>query len=300
MNIQELRKIGRDKLVENNIDDVYIKIDSLLKFVLKMNKTELIVNQENELSKKDENKFLKHIEEIINGKPIQYITKVQEFMNLKFYVDENVLIPQPDTEILVEEVMKKINEIKEKKIIKILDLCTGSGTIAISIKKYFNDNVEVYATDISEKAIKIAKKNAKNNDVKVKFILSDMFENIKENDFDIIVSNPPYIESKTISTLSKEVQNEPKIALDGGEDGLEFYKIIAQNADKFLKEKGQILLEIGYNQKESVMKIFENTRKYFCISCIKDLSNNDRVLKFVLFLSPSIRKKSTLPACDFA
>ena len=282
MKIQELRNIGRNKLAENNVDDVFIKIDILLQHLLKINKTELIINQENEVTKKDENKFFKCIEEVISGKPIQYITKSQEFMNLKFYVDENVLIPQPDTEILVEEVIKRINEIKKEKIIKVLDLCTGSGAISISIKKYVNENVEVYATDISEKAIKIAKKNAKNNDVKVNFILSDMFENIKEKEFDIIVSNPPYIESKTISTLSKEVQNEPHIALDGGEDGLKFYKIVAENANKFLKEKGQVFLEIGYNQKESVEKIFEDTKKYFCISCIRDLANNDRVLKFVL------------------
>ena len=282
MNIQELRKIGRNKLVENNIDDAYTKVDILLQFLLKMNKTELIVNQEKELSKKDENKYLKYIEEIVNGKPIQYITKVQEFMNLKFYVDENVLIPQPDTEILVEETINRINEIKEEKIIKVLDVCTGSGAIAVSIKKYANEmnkNVEMYATDISETAIKIAKKNAKKNDVKVNFILSDMFKNIKEKEFDIIVSNPPYIETKIIPTLPKEVQNEPHIALDGGEDGLKFYEIIAQNANKFIKEKGQILLEIGYNQKESVMKVFEDTKKYYCISCIKDLSNNDRVIK---------------------
>lgn len=282
MKIQELRNIGRNKLAENNVDDVFIKIDILLQHLLKINKTELIINQENEVTKKDEKKFLKCIDEVINGKPIQYITKSQEFMNLKFYVDENVLIPQPDTEILVEEVIKRINEIKKEKIIKVLDLCTGSGAISISIKKYVNENVEVYATDISEKAIKIAKKNAKNNDVKVNFILSDMFENIKEKEFDIIVSNPPYIESKTISTLYKEVQNEPKIALDGGEDGLKFYKVIAENANKFLKEKGKVLVEIGYNQKESVKKVFEDTKKYFCISCIRDLANNDRVLKFVL------------------
>lgn len=285
MKIQELRNIGRNKLVEKNIEDVFIKIDILLQYLLKMNKTELIVNQEKEISRVIENKYLKCIEEIINGKPIQYITKTQEFMNLKFYVDENVLIPQPDTEILVEETIKKINEIKKEKTIKVLDMCTGSGAIAIAIKKYANEinkEVEVYATDISEAAIKIAKKNAKKNGAKVNFILSDMFENIKESEFDIIVSNPPYIESKTISTLSKEVQNEPYIALDGGKDGLKFYKIIAQNANKFLKEKGQLLLEIGYNQKESVMKVFEYTKKYFCISCIKDLSNNDRVLKFIL------------------
>lgn len=284
MKLFELRKIGRNKLIENNIEDVFIKVDTLLQFLLKMNKTELIVNQENELGKTEEKKYLKYIEEVINGKPIQYITKAQEFMKLKFYVDENVLIPQPDTEILVEETIKKINTINDKEMIKVLDMCTGSGAIAISIKKYANEmkkNVEVYATDISENALKIAKKNAKKHGTKVKFILSDMFENINEKDFDIIVSNPPYIESKIIPTLSNEVQREPYIALDGGEDGVKFYQIIAKEANKYLKKKGQILLEIGYNQKDSVIKIFENTNKYFLTNSIRDLSNNDRVLKFL-------------------
>ena len=167
---------------------------------------------------------MKYIDELIQGKPLQYITHYQEFMKLDFYVDENVLIPQPDTEILVEEVLNKIKEIKQQKrknsgCIKILDLCTGSGAIAISIKKYEQD-VEMYASDISKKALDIAKQNAIENDVNIEFIQSDMFNNLKsdtkfKNKFDIIVSNPPYIESSEISKLPIEVINEPHIALDG-------------------------------------------------------------------------------------
>ena len=282
MTILELRKMGRKELIDNQIDDATIKADILLQFVLNMNKTELIIKQEQEVIEKDKYTYLSHIKEIINGKPVQYITKEQEFMNLKFYVDENVLIPQPDTEILVEEAIKKINEIKKVKNIKVLDLCTGSGAIAVSIKKYADNskkNVEVYASDISENAIKIANKNAKRNNVKINFILSDMFQKIKEKDFDIILSNPPYIETTTIDTLSKEVQNEPYIALNGGRDGLKFYRIIAKNGYNYLTKNGSILLEIGYNQKEKVIQIFDDTKKYSEIKNKKDLSGNDRLIE---------------------
>lgn len=282
MNLLELRRNGRKKLIENNIEDAIIKADILIQFVLNMDKMQLIINQEDEVSKENENIYLTYIEQVISGKPVQYITNEQEFMNLKFYVDENVLIPQPDTEILVEEAIKTIDEIRPKKNIKVLDLCTGSGAIAIAIKKYAEDakkQIEVYASDISEEAIKIAEKNAKRNDVHINFILSDMFQKMQEKDFNIILSNPPYIETQTISSLSKEVQYEPHMALDGGEDGLEFYRVIAENAHEYLNENGSVLLEIGYNQKKKVMQIFEENKKYSNIRCIKDLSDNDRVIK---------------------
>ena len=282
LNLLELRRNGRKKLIENNIEDAIIKADILIQFVLNMDKMQLIINQEDEVSKENENIYLTYIEQVISGKPVQYITNEQEFMNLKFYVDENVLIPQPDTEILVEEAIKTIAEIRPEKNIKVLDLCTGSGAIAIAIKKYAEDakkQIEVYASDISEKAIKIAEKNAKRNNVHINFILSDMFRKMEEKNFDIILSNPPYIETQTISSLSKEVQYEPHMALDGGEDGLEFYRVIAENAHEYLNENGSILLEIGYNQKKKVMQIFEVAKKYSNIRCIKDLSDNDRVIK---------------------
>lgn len=283
LNIQELRKIGKDKLNSNKIDDANIKTDILLQYVFGLNKTELIINCNEEVEEEKKNIFLKFIEEIIEGNPVQYITHEQEFMNLKFYVDENVLIPQPDTEILVEEVLKCISEIKDKEKIEILDMCTGSGAIAISIKKHtehLNKNIDVYALDISEKALEIAKKNAINNNVNINFILSDMFSKLKQKDFDIIVSNPPYIETEIIIGLSKEVQNEPHLALDGGKDGLDFYRVIAKEGYTYLNEKGCILLEIGYNQKEKVMELFEKNKKYDKGECIQDLSGNNRVLKF--------------------
>ena len=218
---------------------------------------------------------MKCIDKIINGKPIQYITNEQEFMKLKFYVDENVLIPQPDTEIIVEKV---IDEFKDKEL-KILDLCTGSGTIAISLAKYI-ERCNILATDISSKAIQIAKLNAEKNQVhkKIEFVLSDMFEEIRKDKFDIIVSNPPYIKTEVIKTLDKQVQNEPKLALDGGINGLKFYEIISKNAYKFLNNNGKIYLEIGYDQKNDVIDLLKKTQKYKDIICIKDLELNDRLI----------------------
>lgn len=283
MNIQELRKVGKNKLNLERIDDANIKTDILLQHILGLSKNELIINSNKEVEEEKKYIFLKYISELIQGKPVQYITKEQEFMNLKFYVDENVLIPQPDTEILVELALKKINEIKDKKIIKLLDMCTGSGAIAISIKKYaenLNKDVEVCALDISEKALEIAKKNAINNNVNINFILSDMFSKVNEKDYDIIVSNPPYIETETILELSKEVQNEPLLALDGGKDGLDFYRIIAEKGYAYMNKNGRVLLEIGYNQREKVMEIFNQIKKYDKGECVKDLAGNNRVLKF--------------------
>ena len=291
MNIQELRKIAREKL-KNSVDDYIYKVDILLEHILNFSKTELIMNLDKEVSEQKCAEFELGIEELLKGKPIQYITNTQEFMKLNFFVDENVLIPQPDTEILVETALKLTKRIYEKSIynkerkIQILDLCTGSGAIAISLEKYLNldkqldnANIEIYASDISENSLKIAERNAKtiNQNINIKFILSDMFKNINKK-FDIIVSNPPYIETDTIKTLSKEVQSEPLIALDGGKDGLDFYRTIASESYKYLANNGIILMEIGYNQKEKVTNIFKESGKYKTIECIKDLSNNDRVI----------------------
>ena len=277
MNIQELRKKGRDKLINANVYEANIKADILLQYVLGMTKTELISNSLKEVTNGEEKRYIEYLEQIVKGKPIQYITNIQEFMKLNFYVDENVLIPQPDTEILVEETLKKINEKS-----KTLDLCTGSGAIAISIDHYAKSKtkLEIFASDISKRAIEIAKKNAEYNKANIKFILSNMFENIKEKEFDVLVSNPPYIEKNIIPTLSKEVQSEPQIALDGGEDGLDFYRIIAKEGYKYVKSGGYILVEIGYNQKENVINIFKKyEKKYIAIKCIKDLNRQDRVIE---------------------
>ena len=276
MNIEELLKEAIQELKNNNIEDANLKAKILLANELDKSKEYLIVNSKQKVEEKNIQQLKIKVQRLIDGTPLQYITKKQEFMGLKFYVDENVLIPQPDTEILVENAINQIN--KEIKKIKILELCTGSGCIAISLAKYI-ENIEIVAIDISEEALKIAKKNAKNNEVeeKIQFLKSDMFENINQ-EFDIIVSNPPYIETQVIKTLSKEVQNEPIIALDGGKDGLEFYKIIAKESYKYLNSNGYIMVEIGYNQRKNVINLFENTKQYKEIVAIKDLGLNDRII----------------------
>lgn len=274
MNIKELNAIGIDRLRKNNIDDYINKAERLLQYVLNMTKIEIVINFNAEVKEDLQFEYLFFIDEIIKGKPLQYITNNQEFMKLNFYVDENVLIPQPDTEILAE---KAIELAKMKKDCKILDLCTGSGAIGIAIKKYV-PKAKVYASDISKKALEIARKNAIINDVYISFIYSDMFENIKDRKFDIIVSNPPYIETGKLKSLPLDVQNEPKLALDGGEDGLKFYKMIEKNGYKILEPDGKMLLEIGYNQEEAVVKLFDNDN-YKNVSIYKDLANISRVIK---------------------
>ena len=307
MKLQELIQNSKHELDSLNIEEADIKLKILIEYVFKISKEKLILKYKDEINDKKVEEFRKLLKKLENGIPIQYIINNQEFMGLNFYVDENVLIPQPDTEILVEEVIKYCNELRNnesedketnkdykeniekepiinkedkninKKTIKILDLCTGSGIIGISIYKYL-ENVEIYASDISQKALNIAEKNTNLNNAKINFINSDMFENIHIKDFDIIVSNPPYIESKVIESLSKEVQNEPKLALDGGEDGLKFYRCILENAKDYLRKNGAIFLEIGYDQKEKIEEILKSYKIYKETKCIKDFGGNNRVI----------------------
>ncbi len=270
MKIQELLEIGIEKLKEQKIEEPILKSRILLAHVLNVSKEKLVLQYENIAEKEKETLYLQKVQELANNKPLQYITNKQEFMKLIFYVDENVLIPRADTETLVEEVVKNTKDSME-----ILDLCTGSGAIAVSLAKY--TKTTIYASDISKKAIEIATKNAEANKVSIHFILSDMFKNIPNKKFDILVSNPPYIETGTILRLDKSVQKEPHIALDGGNDGLKFYKIIANQAKNYLKPNGMLYLEIGYNQKQAVIQILEK-ENYKDIYCKKDLNEQDRVI----------------------
>lgn len=279
MKIKDMLYNGFIKLNNENISEPMLKARLLLAYVLNAKKEYLIIHEEDEISENKVNEYKQYINRIITGEPIQYITNHQEFMKLDFYVDKNVLIPRADTETLVEEVISKcINNEKEE--IKVLDMCTGSGIIGISIAKYIK-NTSVTCIDISDEALEIAKKNATINEISnIKFIKSNMFEKLSNTSeqFDIIVSNPPYIKTGIISLLDKEVQKEPKTALDGGEDGLNFYKIISENAYKYLKNDGYLAIEIGYDQKEEVVSLLKNTKKYNEICNKKDLCGNDRVV----------------------
>lgn len=275
MKINELLRQGREELLKNDIEDASIIARILLEFVLKIKRNELIIRQEEIVEEKVVNEYKSNIEKIIDGMPLQYITNRKEFMKILFYVDKNVLIPQPDTEILVEEVL---NLVKDKEQLKILDICTGSGCIGISLA-YYLENSKLTLTDISKRALNVAIINAKKNKIedKVEFLQSDMFEKIKGK-YDFIVSNPPYIETDTIRTLDKQVQMEPIIALDGGKDGLFFYRKLVEEAPKYLEKGGYLCMEIGYNQKNEVISLLEESKKYKEIYSKKDLSKNDRII----------------------
>ena len=280
MNIKELVDYGKKLLKENDIEDYNIIAKTLVKYILKIDDAQIILQEENEVEEEDKTRYYLAVIEVISGFPVQYITNKQEFYGLEFYVDQNVLIPQPDTEILVEEVINIIKNNKEfTNNVKILDMCTGSGCIGISIAKNI-ENCNVEMLDYSSDALDVAKINANKilgNLSNIKFIQSDMYEELEE-EYDIIVSNPPYIKTEEIETLSEEVKHEPELALDGGEDGLAFYKELIEESHKYLSDNGYLCMEIGYNQKDDVTEMLEKNGNYYDIYSKKDLSGNDRII----------------------
>jgi release factor glutamine methyltransferase len=248
-----------------------------------ISKEEMLTYPEKIIDKNTVAKFKRFIEIRAKNMPVKYITNSCEFMSLDFYVDTNVLIPRADTEILVETA---INEIKEKGLTKVLDICTGSGCIAVSIAKHCENELEITATDISPAAISIAKKNADKNGVSgnVTFKLNDALSQLPELEgkFDIIISNPPYIKTEDINNLSQDIKKyEPIRALDGGADGLGFYRPIASEAVKLLNPGGKSMLEIGFDQGSEVAEILKE-RGFSDIEIIKDLGGNDRVVTGII------------------
>ena len=233
------------------------------------------------------NKFNAMMVKRVKHMPLQYILNEAYFYNLKFYVDENVLIPRQDTEVLVSCVIKD----NKNGACNLLDLCTGSGVIGISIAKNININNLVFA-DINKNALDISKKNVENNNIdntNVYYLETNMFSNIKKfkeenniENFDIITINPPYIETSVINELDKEVKDyEPIIALDGGVDGLDYYKIIFDNIKDFLGNNGKVYMEIGFNQGDKLRELFDKY-EYKNFNLIKDLASNDRVITFTI------------------
>ena len=254
-----------------------LDVETILQKVLNVDRLYILLNLEKALSEDEEKLFDKFINERLNNRPIAYIVGNREFMGLDFYVQEGVLIPRTDTEVLVEEVVELA---KNKGPINILDIGTGSGAITVSLAKYL-ENAKVTSVDISDIALEIGKKNAISNNVddKITFIKSDLFTNIdKDVKFDIIVSNPPYIKKEVIETLDKQVKDfEPYNALEGGIDGLDFYRKITSQGKDYLK-KGEILAyEVGHDQSEDVSKLMEKDG-YTNIYTRKDLQQIDRVV----------------------
>lgn len=273
MKIIDVLNEAKEKLAVSGVENGLYEARLFLANVLKKSVEWIMIHIEDEIEKTEKEVFDGLIDRRIKGEPFQYIVGNCCFFGYDFLVNESVLVPRADTEVWVEKVIKLAKEIKANSI---LDLCTGSGCIAITLKKELKD-VLLYGVDISEKALAVAKENAKINNADVKFILSDLFNDLPMNKFDIIVSNPPYIPSKEIQTLAKDVQREPIIALDGGEDGLEFYRKIIKKAKEFLEENGYLALEFGYDQAEKVEKILlEN--EFEVLDIIKDYSENTRAI----------------------
>ena len=272
MKIKSLLSYGEKKLKEAGIADHKTDAVLLLEHVLKKDRTFIKAHSDEDVADEDEIEYRSFIMERSQRIPLQHITGIAPFMGLEFFVNGDVLIPRFDTEFVTEEVLKEVCDGE-----RVLDLCTGSGCILLSVMNYKND-IDGVGTDISEKALAVARENAKKLG-KFPFLLcSDMFEKV-EGVFDCIVSNPPYIRSADIEGLDPEVKDhDPRAALDGGEDGLKFYRIIADEAQKFLKKEGRLILEIGYDQGDAVKRIFEE-KGYRYVSIIKDYAGNERVMK---------------------
>ena len=247
----------------------------LFSSIFNCNRLSLYLNKKSLLDKDNAGFVSSVLRRRINGEPIQYILGKTEFMGFEFKVTPDVLIPRPETEILVETALKYVSGRN------ILDIGTGSGNIAISLAKLLQ-NINITAIDISEKAVEIALKNAKLNNVqgKIKFIKNDLFtcDVLGETCYDIIVSNPPYIPSKEIDKLQPEIKYEPRIALDGGLDGLDFYRCLIAGSIKYLKKGGLLILEMGFNQSEALKNIFQKFEDFEIIEVVKDYNNIERVI----------------------
>ena len=271
MTYQEALRYGQIRLIAAGVLEVESDAWLLMSAVCRIDRNFYYVYGNEEMIKEQEKEYMALLEKRAERIPLQYITGEQDFMGLNFKVNPGVLIPRQDTETLVEEVLKAVTPGME-----VLDLCTGSGCIAVSLAK-FVPGAKVQGVDISPEALKVSEENARRNGVNVHFFLSDMFGQV-EGKFDVIVSNPPYIPTGEIQGLMPEVKDfEPHLALDGKEDGLWFYRILAGQGKKYLKPKGTLMVEIGCDQGKDVSRIFKDNG-YCDIKVIKDLAGLDRVV----------------------
>ena len=280
MNIENILAEAVEILKKNSIASPILDARILMSFSTSLSKEDIVFKASQiNLSQNQKEKYLILINKRAKKIPLSHLTNNREFFANNFYVDENVLDPRPDSETLIEMMISKF---ESSSFLNICEIGCGSGCLIISLLKHFN-NWYGHGIDISKKALEIAQKNANNNNVfeRINFVESNLFEKLQDNQiFDVIISNPPYIPSGEIENLQDEVRlYEPKIALDGGLDGLDFYRRIAIESQKFLKKNGNIFLEIGYNQHQFVKDIFENVNFKF-INFKKDLSGIIRVLEF--------------------
>ena len=275
--IAEIYRSTKDRLSAGGISEPDTEAGLLLEIYLNVSKSDLLLNGDREPDVKALEDFEKAVSERLTRRPLWYIVGKAPFMGLEFNVDERVLIPRADTEILVEEALRVLNDGS-----RILDMCTGSGCILLSLLKYSND-CKGLGVDLSEGALEVAKSNAAlilGEEADVRFIQSDLFEDV-EGQFEMIVSNPPYIASDVCDTLMREVKDfEPRMALDGDKSGLVFYEKIIPEAKKRLTIGGNLLLEIGYDQGDAVRNLLEK-EGFIEIQIIKDYAHLDRVASAV-------------------
>ncbi|MCL6471255.1 MAG: peptide chain release factor N(5)-glutamine methyltransferase [Firmicutes bacterium] len=241
---------------------------------------ELYLNREYVVSPEEYDFITRAVKQRLTGRPLQYILGRQQFRYLNLMCREGVLIPRPETELLVEEALKQLRMLGGTR--KVLDIGCGTGAIALSIAHEYKDSV-VFATDISPEALEVAKENAKTANLsdRVRFIQSDVFSGLWDfkNEFDLVLSNPPYIPSGEIVLLQREVQFEPRLALDGGKDGLDFYRVIVKDSPRYLKPGGILMFEVGAGQATKVADLLRDTGFFAGIGVINDYQNIERIVK---------------------
>ena len=273
MTIREIINEYKDKF--ENVQDIY----SIIKYVTEMDNIQISLYKDLVLPEDFKTKIISYLEKIINESyPVQYITNSQAFFNEVYYVDENVLIPRQDTEILVE---KAIDYIRNEGIKDAIDLCTGSGAIGISVAR--NSDIEkVTLIDISEDALDVAYRNIEDNSMedKVTVLQSNLLEEVIKNQIktDMILSNPPYIKSEDMASLDANVKYEPALALDGGATGMNFYEKIVEQAKYVLNNNGLLIFEIGYDELEQMKELIAKNKEYTMLESVKDYGGNDRVV----------------------
>lgn len=282
--IKDLLEVTSNYLQEKGVDGPRLSAEVLLAFQLKVDRVKLYLNFDQPLHEREVAAYRELIKRRLNREPIQYITGIQEFWSLDFAVGPQVLIPRPETEVLVEQVVSLRDEkrLAKSKNLRILDLGTGCGVLAVTLAREF-ERASVWASDISGEALAIAELNAKKHGVedRVEFLLSDLWQGLIDSSlvFDVIVSNPPYIASDHISSLAPEVRDhEPRSALDGGEKGMHFIKEIIEEAPKYLDVGGWVLLEMDPEQTAIAMELIENNDDYVEKRRIKDYSGCYRVV----------------------
>ncbi|NLO82566.1 MAG: peptide chain release factor N(5)-glutamine methyltransferase [Clostridiales bacterium] len=282
LNVMEALKQGCAILKNNNVSVPRLEAEMLMAHLLKCQRHELYLASDRELDSSQVQQYFELIEKRASGCPVQYIINRREFMGLDFYVDQRVLIPRVDTEILVEHVIDWAS--RQGKGLRILDLGTGSGAIAVSLA-VFIPGAHITAIDISSEALEVAKYNARLHGVegRIAFLEGDLFSPLHCHPgmcpFDAVVFNPPYIPTGDIETLEAQVRDyEPRLALDGGADGLRFYSRLADDCVYWLKPGGLLAVEVGYGQSKVVKTIFQDTGYYQNIGTVRDLAGIERVV----------------------